>query len=86
MILNDLKCKTELVGKQITVIENSLSNHNVVVNELERGIANLANELSKMSYKLSTFENFTASSSSVTLSKPSSSNVASNKTSSSNVP
>ena len=38
-----------------------------------------------MSYKLSTFENFTLSSSSVTLSKPSFSNVTLNKTSSSNV-
>ena len=85
MILSDLKYKTELVDKQITAIENSISNHNVVINELERGIANLANELSKISYKLSTFENFTPSSSSVTLSKPSFSNVASNKTSSSNV-
>ena len=85
MILNNLEYKTELVSKKIATIESSISNYNAVINELERGIANLTNELSKMSYKLSTFENFTASSSSVTLGKPSSSNVASNKTSSSNV-
>ena len=85
LILNNLEYKTELVSKQIATIESSISNHNVVINKLERGIANLASKLSNMSYKLSTFDDFIASSSSVTLSKPSFSKVASNKTSSSNV-
>ena len=85
LILNNLEYKTELVSKKIATIESSISSHNVVVNELKRGIANLTNELSKMSYKISTFEDFISSSSSVTLSKPSSSNVVSNTTSSSNV-
>ena len=84
LILNNLEYKTELVSKKIATIESTILNHNAVINELERGIANLTNELSKMSYKLSTFENFISSSSRVTLSKPSSSNVASNTTSSSN--
>ena len=84
MILNILAYKTELVSKKIASIESSISRHNVVINELKRGIANLTNELSKVSYKFSTFEDFISSSSSGTLSKPSS-NVASNTTSSSNV-
>ena len=84
MILNNLEYKTELVSKQIATIESSISNHNVAINKLERGIANLASKLSNMSYKLSTFDDFIASSSSVTLSKPSSSKVASNNNNNNN--
>ena len=55
LILNNLEYKTELVSKKIATIESSISRHNVVINELKRGIANLTNELSNFPHLKTSF-------------------------------
>ena len=81
LLLNNLKCKSELISNQISRIESAISGHKTIVNELECGISDLANKLNNVSSKLSTFESFVSSSSNVMLNKPSSSNVTLNKSS-----
>ena len=83
VLFNNLESKTELIGKKISSIECSLSNHNVIINEMEPRISDLANKLINLSSNLSKYENYVSSPSNLTLSRPSSLNVTVNKPSSS---
>ena len=83
ILFNNLESKTELIGKKISTIECSLSNHNVIINEMERWISDLANKLINLSSNLSKYVNYVSSPSNLTLSRPSSVNVTVNKPSSS---
>ena len=83
VLFNNLESKTELIGKKISTIECSLSNHNVIINEMERRISDLANKLINLSSNLSKYVNYVSSPSNLTLSRPSSVNVNVNKPSSS---
>ena len=83
VLFNNLESKTELIGKKISSLERSLSNHNVISNEMERRISDLANKLINLSSNLSKYVNYVSSPSNLTLSRPSSLNVTVNKPSSS---
>ena len=83
VLFNNLESKTELIGKKISTIECSLSNHNVIINEMERRISDLANKLINLSSNPSKYVNYVSSPSNLTLSRPSSLNVTVNKPSSS---
>ena len=83
VLFNNLESKTELIGKNISSIECSLSNHNVIINEMERRISDLANKLINLSSNRSKYVNYVSSPSNLTLSRPSSLNVTVNKPSSS---
>ena len=73
VLFNNLESKTELIGKNISAIECSLSNHNVIINEMERRISDLANKLINLSSNLSKYINYVSFPSNLTLSRPSSS-------------
>ena len=58
VLFNNLEFKTELIGKKISTTECSLSNHNVIINEMERRISDLANKLINLSSNLSKYVNY----------------------------
>ena len=68
VLFNNLESKTELIGKKISTIECSLSNHNVIINEMERRNSDLANKLINLSSNLSKYVNYVSSPSNLTLS------------------